>query len=331
MEDIMDQQGFRQYLEARKRSEAQIAASIRLAERFEAYVNAPSRTASAETAWEFSQQLIAEGNNTEENYFTLLRYCRFIRNDEMFVALLELVDGGEVAENLYQRVGERYGEAFRDEVFAGIGVAPYGTPTPDKPAYLQPVIQRMEARLGSAACREFLAPSLRDLPDEYYASEPEKYRQAGNIDAYLRQRKEAFMAELEACQREGRLFFSQEITAEVLAFVRNDPEMGGSKREGDIIYEVKIPYQTKQYLAETDPILKRFYACHCPWARTALLDGNVQVAETFCQCSAGFHKKAFEAVFGQTLQVDVLETVVKGDERCRFAIHLPEAALAGLD
>lgn len=325
----MDKDGFRTLLEKRKCSEAQIAASFAIAERFEAFLQQPGRVATAETAWEFSRLLIADSNNTEENYIALIRYCWLIKNNEMFVALLELVDGGEVGGNLYQRTGDRFGAELRDEIFKGIGVAPYGIPTPEKPIYVQPVLCRLEARVGEAACQEFLSASLRDLPDEYYLHEREKYRLAGNVDAYLRQRKDAFLAELEACQRDGRLFFSQEITDEVINFVRFDPEMGGGRREGNIIYEVKIPYQTKQYLEATDPTLKRYYGCHCPWARSALINQDVQPATTFCYCSGGFHKKPWEMIFEQPLRVEVLESILKSDERCRFAIYLPQDLVAG--
>ena len=325
----MNKQGFRDRLQSLGLNEEQIEASISIAERFEAYVHQPDRIPSADTAWAFSQLLIEEGNNTEENYIALIRYCQFIKNNDMFVAMLELVDGGEVGDNLYRRVSERFGTEIRDEIFTGIGVAPYGTPSPDKPAYMQPVIERLEARVGDEACNEFLSASLRDLPDEYFLSEREKFRQAGNIDAYLLQRKEAFLTGLEECQLEGRLFFAQEITEEVLDFVRNDPEMGGGRREGNIIYETKIPYMTKQYLAEADPALKRYYACHCPWARDAIKNSGVKLAEIFCQCSGGFHKKPFEVIFERPLKVKVLESILKGGSRCRFAIYLPEEAFEG--
>jgi predicted hydrocarbon binding protein len=53
----------------------------------------------------------------------------------------------------------------------------------------------------------------------------------------------------------------------------------------------------------------------------------VRPAGTFCNCSAGFHKKPFEVAFGQPVKVEVLESVLLGGERCRFAIHLPEEAI----
>ena len=317
----MDRQGFRAMLEGRKVPAEKLNSALALAERFAQFAQQVGGF-SAETAWAFSRRLIAEGQNSVENFLTLARYGLFIKDNAVFVALLESLDGGEAQENLYSRVTEKYGEALRDEVFAGIGVAPFGIPTPEKPRYMQPVIERLEKTLGAEACRALLADSLRDLPDEYYVKSREMYQASRDVDGYLVLKKQEFVAQLEACQREGRLFFAQEVTDEVLEYIRGEPEMGGGVRVGRVIYETKIPFLTKQYLAESDPTLKRYYYCHCPWAREAIKSGE-KVAPIFCNCSAGYHKKPWEAALGQRIQVDVLESVLRGDERCRFAIHLP--------
>jgi hypothetical protein len=314
-------------LEGRKLPTVMIDPAIVLAERFEAYLQ--GRSPSAETAWAFSKELIAEGKNSYENYVTLIRYCRFIKNDEMFVALMELVDGGEVGGNLYRLLGDRFGEEVRDEVFIGGKPPPYGLPTPEKPATLHPVLERLQGKVGEQACRDFLSNCLRDLPDEYYREEKRKYQKAGDIDTWLASRHRSFLRWLRSCQRQGQLFFVQEITGEVLAFVKGNKEIGGGRRVGKIVYETKIPYMTKQYLAESDPVMKRYYACHCPWAREAIRRGDTRLVEDFCYCSGGFHKKPYEVVFGEPLEVEVLESALKGDDRCRFAIHLPEGVVKG--
>lgn len=318
----MDTQGFRIMLEGRKSPAEKIESALALAGRFEQFAERAGGF-SAETAWAFATALITEGQNTEENFITLARYGLFIKDKAVFVAFLELLDGGEAQENLYRRIAERFGQALRDEVFAGIGLAPFGLPTPEKPPTMQPVIERLEKAIGPKACRELLSSSLRDLPDEYYVKGRETYQACQDVDEYLDKKKQEFVAQLEACQREGRLFFSQEVTDEALTFVRNEPEIGGGVRVGNVIYESKIPYMTQQYLTETDETLKRYYYCHCPWAREAIKSGE-KTTPIFCYCSAGFHKKPWEVIFGQTLQVEVLETVLQGDARCRFAIHLPE-------
>jgi hypothetical protein len=319
----MDTNGFLAYLERYKLSEEQTRSSVEIAQDFDSYLNTPGRIQNAETAWAFSKQMIADGKNTETNYITLIRYCRFIKNNEMFVALLELVDGGEVGGNFYRLVGESFGKEVQAQVFSGTTVIPLGTPTPEKPAFIHPLIAKLKTLIGEKPCRDFLSAGLRDLPDEYFFPEKEKYEKSADMDEFLRQRKVGFLAELEKCQQEGRLFFAQEITSEVVEFVRSQPEMGGGVRRGNIIYETKIPFLTKQYLAETDPEMKRYYACHCPWVREAVRNKDVQIDRIFCNCSGGFHKKPFEVIFGQPLTVDVLETVLDGGDRCRFAIHLP--------
>ena len=318
----MDKNGFQQMLEGRNVSADKIPGAIALAERFENYILATGKGFTPEVAWDFSRILIGEGLNNIENFITLARYGLFIKSNPIYVAFLESLDGGEAQENLYNRVAEQYGKKLRDEVFAGIGIVPFGTPTTEKPDFMHPVIDKLETALGTDACRELLADSLRDLPDTYYQHDRELFFSSSDIDDYLIKKKAAFIQQLETCQREGRLFFAQEITDEVVTYVRNTPEMGAGLREGNVIYETKIPFMTKEYLAEGDIQLKRYYYCHCPWAREAVKHGG-KVATIFCNCSAGFHKRPWEVIFEQPIQVEVLESVLQGDDRCRFAIHLP--------
>jgi len=326
----LDEERFRTRLQSIGLGETEVDAAISMARRFARYLTAQSAPPSAATAWGFSRMLIDEGKNTRANYEALIHYCRFIGDHDMFVALLELIDGAEVGENLFSRMAEAFGPNLRDEVFSGMGIPPYGTPSPDKPGFLHPIVHRLRERVGEQACNEFLSACMRDLPQEDYLPEREAFRNAGSIDEYLRLRKEAFLAQLEECLREGRPFFAQQVTQEVIDFVRSQPEMGGGRREGNVIYETKVPYMAQQYLTETDPVLKRYHACHCPWARDGIKHGGVKLAETFCYCSGGFHKKPWEVIYGRPLRVEVLESALRGDMRCRFAIHLPpEAEEAG--
>lgn len=320
----MDQEGFRTLLQGRGVAEEKIAAAFALVAQFEDFVAGAGDVPITEAAWAFSERLIREERNTEDAYLALARYGLFTRNNALFVAILELLDGAEAQGNLYRRVAEVFGAAVRDEVFADVGVAPLGLPTSAKPGVMHPVVARLEAKVGEAACRALLADSLRDLPDAYFTAERQRYEEAGgDLDEYVRLKKQAFVERLEACQREGRLFFAQEITDDVLAFVNNDPEIGGGRRAGSVVYETKIPFMTPEYLAAADPTLKRYYYCHCPWAREAIKNGDTALTATFCQCSAGFHKRPWEVALGRPVRAEVLESVLKGDDRCRFAIHLP--------
>jgi hypothetical protein len=81
---------------------------------------------------------------------------------------------------------------------------------------------------------------------------------------------------------------------------------------------------TREFLAAVDKRLKRYYYCHCPWVKEALKDGDSGISPVFCNCSAGFHKKRWEVLLEQPLKAEVVESILKGDDWCKFAIHLPE-------
>ncbi len=320
----MDREGFRQLLKTRKQSDEQIEASIAIAERFEEYLVNSNAKPDAPATWKFCKNLIQEGQNTYDNLLALARYGRFTKNNEIYVAILELLDGAEVQPNLYQKVGMLFGNKVRNEVFAGIGVSPLGLPPPEKPFDMFPVIDRLIGKVGYDETEQLLSACLRDLPDEYFLDEREKYIKSPDIDDYLMNKHRSFVRQLQKCQQEGELFFAQEITDDVVRFVSENQEIECGVRDGNLLFISKIPYNAKQYLVETDPTLKRYYACHCPWAREAIKDGNIRMNAIFCNCSGGFSKKPWEVIFGQTLKVDVLESALRGDFRCRFAVHLPE-------
>jgi hypothetical protein len=320
----MDKEGYRELLKTRKLNDEMIDASIAIAERFEEYLKVLSIMSDAAKTWEFCKILINEGQNTYDNLLALGRYGRFTKNNTVYVAILELLDGAEAQPNLYKKVGEISGELVRDKAFAGVGVSVLGVPPPEKPFDMFPVIDRLIGMVGYEAIEQLLAACLRDLPDEYFLDEREKYIKFDSIDDYLLNKHQSFVNQLQKCKQESELFFSQEITDEVVRFVSENQEIECGVRDGNLLYISKIPYNTKSYLTETDPTMKRYYACHCPWAREAIKIDSIHMNPVFCYCSGGFSKKPWEVIFGQTLQVEVLESVLRGDFRCRFVVTLPE-------
>ena len=302
----MDTEGFRVWLKKRKLSDDKIEASVTMAERFEAYLNAWRGKPDTAVTWEFCNNLILEGQNTYDNLLAIAWYGHFIKNNAIYVAVLELLDGAEAQQNFYNRVGEIFGESVRNEVFAGVGISALGVPPPEKPFDMFPVIDRLIGIVGYEATEQLLSACLRDLPEEYFLDEREKYLKSGDIDKYLVKKHRSFVRWLQNCQRKGELFFAQEITDEVVQYVRDNQEIELGVRNGNILYISKIPYNAKQFLAETDPKMKRYYACHCPWAREAIRTDFIQMNPVFCNCSGGFSKKPWEVIFGQTLEVEVL-------------------------
>lgn len=266
------------------------------------------------------------GENSLENILALVRYAKAIDNREMFTTVFEMLDGCEVMDNLSIRLSEVVGEELRDIIFEGMPLPPLGLSKREKARYTYRIMRRMEEIFEERIFDDVLSDSLRDLPETYYGEARSDFFEVseGDIDRYLILKGEKFLTTLIDCQQRNELFFGQEITAEVIDFVRDNPEIGGGIRDGNIIYETKIPFNTKAYLEETDPELKRYHYCHCPWVKESLRNSPLKVPATFCQCSAGFHKKPYEVIYDTKLRAEVLQSILNGNDICRFAIYLPE-------
>ena len=97
-------------------------------------------------------------------------------------------------------------------------------------------------------------------------------------------------------------------------------------REGNSIISTKIPKSgsLREYFQETDPIKKRRLCCHCPRVRDGI-GSEPKLPEDYCYCGAGFYKGIWEEILGEPVEVEVLESVIRGDDVCKIAIHLPES------
>lgn len=324
----MDQGGFATYLQERKLTDEQIAASITIAEAFEEYLRmkehkAAAMEATADDVNRFSMQMIDREQNTWDNYVALLRFGRFIGSTAVHVAALELIDGAEAMENLHTKLGEAIGPKARDEVFAGVELPPLGTLNVDKPAITQVVMERMEASVDAETCVKVLGSGLRYLEDDWYLDAKRMYEEAGGIDEYLERKGNEFIAEMKKHRNEGTLYFTQPITDEVIDYVERHPEIRAGVRVGNRIIEAKPPHEAREFLASKNPRDRAYHYCHCPWVKESLRNGPSRISPAFCNCSAAFHKKPYEVIFGRSLKAEVLETVLAGDPWCKFAIHLP--------
>ena len=109
----------------------------------------------------------------------------------------------------------------------------------------------------------------------------------------------------------------------VRAFMRSDPGWNDdrSTREGYVVYHTKVPADPEAYEAAKTLVEKRAAYCFCPVLRDRLEEG---MPLTYCYCGAGWFRQQWEAATGKPVRVEVVQSVLKGDEVCQFAIHLPE-------
>jgi hypothetical protein len=268
--------------------------------------------------------LVARTENDLPRLLALARYCHLARRDESYIHFTAILGRAELLENLANRLEVIAGGEVRARVFAGIPSPAEGAPTDAAIGSTIAVVERMRSALPDATCARVLAGNLHGIPASAFAGERECFLAAESIDAWLADRHVRAVAELERHAAEARLWYEQRITRPVVEFVRANPEVLGGVRRGDRILFTKIPYAPDEWLRETNPARKRYLACHCPLARESLPGPGPRVPAIFCNCSAGFEKLPFGAAFGVEPEVEVLESVLAGDDRCRFSILVPE-------
>ncbi len=289
-------------------------------------------TAESEDFYDFSKVLIGENRNSGFTYEVFIIFGQFINNHELVKLGREVFDGSEVMVNFSKRLIDEYSQEFRDEIFQDLNVPPLGIEPKDKPEYTKKLISRFHDKVGEQTCVEFLAKGLRDPYYEWRKPDRERFLNSKNIDEFLAEKRKRFIASLEQHEKEGTLFFTQEIDKSVLDYVRNQPGIEGGIRKGNILTVSKIPHEIIKYLNEEDEMLKAYYYCHCPWVKESIKDGTVdEIPNAFCNCSGGYYKNYWQIVLDQPIEVKTVKTVINGDSICEFDVYLPEDVVKGLD
>jgi len=324
----LDQDGFKSYCLERKLNQKTIQAHIKAVKEFETFLRNKCKgrsiaEATSANLLSFVRHLKLENRNTWDNLIPLARYARLINNKKILISTLELLDGSDVLKNLSNTIKQTAGEAKHKAVFKGIELPPLGTTQKEKQNITKKFMDNLETELGISKCREVLLSGPHAEFKEQFITEQKKFLESKSIDDYLRKRHQEYVGELENHMKEKILYYTQEITKEVLNYVKETPTCQVGVRDGEVIYVTKIPYMAKNYLREKNPKKKRYYACHCGWVREAI-KSDAEISPNFCYCSAAFEKRLWDVIFGQDVEADVLQTVLGGDQICKFAIRIPK-------
>jgi hypothetical protein len=317
---------FRKHLQKRKLNAADADFAVNAIKEFEKYLK--KKRMSFESAClgalkDYIFLLIDEGRNSWDRLVAIARYCNLAKKNDFYIYFASILNARNVLPDLSERVAEIAGEKTRRKVFQGFELPPLGAPQEDYPRLTQMIMDRLETELPNEMCRRILTWNYHRVPAEAFKEKKERFDKANSIDEYLKHEHKRLIQELSRAMKERRIWYEQEITPEVLEFVRGNQEICTGVRRDDRIYLTKIPYAPKQYLIEKDAVLKRYHACHCPLARSTIRDGKPKIPPTFCYCSGGFTKFGFDVIFGEPVKVELLDSALKGDMRCRFAIKIP--------
>ena len=321
---------FRKYLQERKLSAKDVDFAVSAVKEFEEHLETEGmsfESAGLDALKDYISLLIEEGKNSWDRLVAIARYCNLAKKNEYYVYFASILGARNVLPDIGERLAAIAGEETRRKVFQGFELPPLGLPQESYPRLTQMIMDRLEAELPKAACSKILTWNYHKVPAEAFKEKKERFEKADSIDKYLKDEHKRFIEELRGFMKEGRIWYEQEITPEVLEFVEGNQEICTGVRRGDRIYLTKMPYAPKKYLKEKDPTLKRYYACHCPLARSAIRDQEPKISPMFCYCSGGYEKLGFDVIFDEPVEVELLESALKGDTRCRFAIKIPKGKM----
>jgi hypothetical protein len=318
---------FREYLQERNMGEEQIDEAVDAALEFEREMEAKGgylESTTIEDLKEHISLLMSQGENSQDRLMALARYCYVARRNDLYIYFASILGGRRVLPSISERLASLVGEEARAKIFDGVEAPPLGTPPEELPWPTKRLMDMFEAELPPEVYRRVLAGNHHMIPLEAFEGLKKLYEESESIDEFLERKHERAVAELEEYSAEGKIWYEQEITPRVVEFVRGNQEVLGGVRRGDKIYFTKIPYDPDAYILETDPLMKRYHACHCTLARPTILTGEPEINPEWCYCSAGYGKTPYDVIFEEETEVEMLENALAGDPRCRFAVKIPE-------
>lgn len=264
---------------------------------------------------------IEESTNDTESILALARYFYLTRRHDQYVYFTRLIGGMGVIENIKARF-ETVMAPLQFEESIHAKQPPLGSDPADIPGFTSAFMNELEKVADEQQTQDILCGNNHSLSKASFLEEKVLYEASPSMEVYLKDLHQRRIQELQEHCDQNEIWFEQKITQQTVDFVASNQELLSAVLNDEVLVLTKIPYDPQAYLEETDPIKKRYFACHCPFAREAILKGQPVISKNWCYCSAGFEKFHFETILDRQLDIEVLQSAIQGDPMCRFAIKL---------
>ncbi len=274
----------------------------------------------------YLEKLIIDSKNDLQRLLALARYFHSTSQEELYIYFTSILGGLGVIENIKKRSENIIGLEKTNEIFK-MKSLPLGTSTKHMPEFTKELMQALSKNLEEKVYKKILAGNNHNMPVDMMLEEKKLYEEAASLDIYLKERHDRKVKELQKYCDEDKIWFEQKITQEIVDYVKSNQEILSGVINDGKLYITKFPYNPKGFLKATTLLEKRYEYCHCSFARESIKDGNTKIPKDWCYCSAGYAKFPFEVIFNKELEVDVLESTLAGDDKCRFVIHLDKEIL----
>lgn len=215
------------------------------------------------------------------------------------------------------------GEPFWLELTDGLVLPDMETEAGCKCCNMHTFICRLEAMADEKTVRKILYRVRHGIHPSQSAWAREEFLEIGDLDKFLQKHLETETERFIELNREHKDFYGQEITDEVLEFIQKNPSMLAPVRHGNKLHCMAFPYNMREYLDAADDTMRRYHACHCPFAKESILS-DMPVSPILCYCSLGHVMNFTEAFLGRELEGRVVRSVLNKDLTCEYEITIPE-------
>lgn len=186
------------------------------------------------------------------------------------------------------------------------------------------LLRRFDTFVDSHTCRSIFCNVKHGLKHPHFLWAREKFLEYNDMDAFCFAMRAETLEAFARAASSGEFYHGQPVDASVVQFVKEQPYLLYGARENNTIVAIAIPCETRKYLKETYMRRKRYYACHCQFARRSILQEEGAVSKTLCNCSLGHTKIFWEAALDAQLDGEVVSSVLGDGLLCRFVIYLPD-------
>ncbi len=192
-----------------------------------------------------------------------------------------------LAENLERVLGAE----ARKEVMAGSDQVSAETSMDKRAQWIKSAMDRLDQLAGKEQRYDIVSSCAHIFPRERIDKLRAIYQQSQDVDKVLQ------------TMCEDTFWFEEPI------------------RKGNVIHATKNPFDSEAFKkAKTEAEKRRAY-CHCNMIKNHLDEMNV----TFCHCGAGWYRQLWEGILEKPVRIELMKSLVKGDDVCQVAIHLPQA------
>jgi len=203
---------------------------------------------------------------------------------------------------------------IRKKVMEGSDVLSDHTEREEIAEWSKGAMDRLEGLVEAEQCVNIMTGCSCQYPRADLQDARKRYEETGDIDQVIDMLQDKFVIFL----GEGL-----KLKTDVIASIIGKGWGLAGRREGNKIIATKIPKSAhiEEYLRETDQVRKRAIYCHCSRVRDSIKAGMI-ISPTYCYCGAGYYKGIWEEILQRPVRVELLKSVLKGDDVCSVAIHL---------